>query len=42
MGIERGTANYSAQQLGEDVLAVIHELKLEKPIAGGTRLGERS
>jgi non-heme chloroperoxidase len=31
-------ANYSAQRLGEDVLAVIHELKLEKPIVGGHSL----
>jgi non-heme chloroperoxidase len=31
-------ANYSAQRLGDDVLAVIHELKLERPIVGGHSL----
>lgn len=32
---EPTVANYSAQRLGDDVLAAIHELKLEKPIVGG-------
>lgn len=27
--------NYSAERLGDDVLEVIHQLKLEKPIVGG-------
>ena len=31
-------ANYSAQRLGEDVLAVMHQLKLQKPILAGHSL----